>query len=379
MPMYVERVDESSPFGGLKWDTLLAGAACANVFLTRPWLETWQQHQPGQELYVLAVRDQSGRLIGLAPLVRCKNRVSGLRELAFLGSGEAAADHLDFVAEDQQRTAVAIAICEYLRAHSEDWDVLRLTDIRQDSPTPRILQQQFKGSFVCRVTDGATCPYLPLEGSWQKYLDQKSSNFRQQTRSKRRKFERLPRARFVSSHTTKQVEDALQRLFHFNPQRWASQGESSAFSSRAFQECHLEVARRFLSEGWLDLCCLQVEDQTVAVLYSFVFADRVFYYNAGFDPRWSHYSLGRVLMAYHLESAFDRGLIEYDFLRGNHSYKYAWTSQSRCNRDVMVLQRNPKTLGYDRLQRGLKLMRRTMKQHLPNQVRHRLKHLLPSS
>jgi hypothetical protein len=327
----------------------------------------------------LAVRDSSDRLIGLAPLVRHKNRVSGLRELAFLGTGEAAADHLDFVADDQQRSAVTIAICEYLRAHGEDWDVLRLTDIRQDSPTLGILQQQFNGSFDCRESEGATCPYLPLEGSWQTYLDQKSSNFRQQTRSKRRKFERLPKARFLACQTTKQVEDAMQRLFRFNPQRWASQGESSAFSSRAFQECHLDVARRFLSKGWLDLCCLQVEDEAVAVLYSFVFAGKVFYYNAGFDPRWSHYSLGRVLMAYHLESAFDRGLVEYDFLRGNHSYKYAWTSLSRCNRDVLVLQRNPKTLAYHRIQRGLKLVRRTMKQHLPSQVRHRLKHLLPSS
>lgn len=374
--MYVVRIDDASCFGDPQWDTLLSNSSQANVFLTRAWLETCWRHQAGQEAYILAVRDHAEQLVGAAPLVLRKNRLVGLRELSFMGTGDAAPDHLDFISVPQREPEITAAICQYLRTHWRDWDVLRLTDLRQDSLTASIVPQHFRGPFVCSEIEGATCPYLPLSGSWRTYLEQQSGNFRQQTRSKRRKFEQQPNARFAICRTPREVSHCLRCLFQFNPPRWAAHGTTSAFADRAFQEFHLDVATRFLSLGWLDLCWLQIEDQTVAVLYSFVFGDKVYYYNAGFDPRWSNLSLGRVLMAYHVQSVFDRGLAEYDFLRGSHSYKYAWTSLARCNRDVTVWQRSPKTLAYDRIQRGLRLARRTMKRHLPDEVRHRLKHLL---
>lgn len=363
--MHVERVDVASGFGRLEWDALLEESPQSNVFLTRPWLEAWWTHLvAGQDGYVLAVKDDKGQLSGVAPLILRENRFLGLRELNFMGAGAAAADHLDFIRAHKREIAVTAAICQYLRAHSRGWDILRFTDLREDSPTAGVLQQQFGEPYICVQTTGAACPYLPLSGSWQTYLEQQSGNFRQQTRSKRRKFEKQPKARFVTCRTQQDVKDGLRSLFQFNPQRWQAQGATSAFADRAFQEFHLQIAARFLSKGWLDLSCLKIEDQVVAVLYSFVYRNKVYYYNAGFDPRWSNYSLGRVLMAYHIQRAFDRGFDEYDFLRGTHSYKYAWTSLHRRNRDVMVLRRSPKTLAWHRIQRGLHLTRRMLKQHL---------------
>ncbi len=121
-----------------------------------------------------------------------------------------------------------------------------------------------------------------------------------------------------------------------------------------FREFHYRLAQRFLSDGCLDLCCLEINHQIVAVLYSFLYGNKVYYYNAGFDPQWAKYSLGSVLMAYHVESAFERGYEEYDFLRGQHSYKFAWTSCERCHRNVLILQRSPKALAWYALQRGVR-------------------------
>ncbi len=378
--MYVERVDVASGFDDLQWDNLVAASSDPNVFLTRTWCEAWSQYQAdGGEDFLLVVRDATSRLVGLAPLVLRRNRFLGLRELNFMGTGDAAPDHLDLVADQRQRPEITTAICQYLCDHRRDWDVLRLTDLRHDSLTPSILRQRFGDNYLCQETNGATCPYLPLTGSWEEYLSQKSSNFRQQLRSRRRKFEKLPEAEFLICQTPEQVEESLACLFRFNPKRWAERGTRSAFSHQSFRDFHLQVARRFLSKDWLDLCCLKVKGQTVAVLYSFVFKGKVFYYNAGFDPCWSEYSVGRVLMAYHLERAFDRGLAEYDFLRGNHAYKYGWTSTQRCNRDVLVIRRHSKALAYDRLERSLKIARRTVKRHLPRDARDRLKQLLSSS
>ncbi len=330
------------------WDTLLDQSLYRNVFLTRTWLEPWWNHLgAGQAACVLAVHDDEGWLAGAAPLALRERGYLGLRELTFMSTGVAGADHLDFISSRGQETAVTDAICRYLRIHSDQWDVLRLTDLPKDSITPVALQRHFGDDYICVQTAGAVCPYLPLSGlpllgSWQTFLERQSGNFRQQMRSKRRKFERLPNARIVACDKPAEVARAMQCLFRFNPERCNAHGDSSAFADQAFQDFHLDVAGQFLSKGWLDLFCLEVENQIVAVIYGFAYRNRIYFYNSGFDPGWSKYSVGRVLLALHVQSAFERGFDEYDFLRGCHSYKDAWTSLQRSNLDVMILRRSPK-------------------------------------
>ena len=142
--MYVERVDNTSRSSDLQWDTMVSESPRANVFLTRPWLETWWKHQAEEEAYLLSVRDEADKLVGIAPLVVRTNRLMGLRELTFMGTGDAAPDHLDFVTDDQRTAEITVAICQYLRDQHHNWDLLRLTDLRQDSPTRAILRQQFR-------------------------------------------------------------------------------------------------------------------------------------------------------------------------------------------------------------------------------------------
>ena len=379
--MQVRRLDFASGFGDLipAWDELLGQARRPNVFMTRSWLQHWSNHLgAAHDAWVLAVHDDEGRLAGAAALVLIERGYLGLRELTFMGTGAAGADHLDFISSRGEEAAVTDAICRYLRAHSDQWDVLRLTDLPRDSTTPLALQRHFNDDFVHRQTAGAACPYLPLAGSWQTYLERQSRNFRQQTRSKRRQFEQLSHSRFVACDKPAEVERAMQCLFRFNPERWNARGDGSAFADQKFQDFHLDIAGQFLSQGWLDLYYLEIENQIAAVIYGFAYLNRIYFYNSGFDPRWSKYSLGRVLMAYHVQSAFERGFDEYDFLRGNHSYKYAWTTTQRRNLDVMILRRSPKTLARYRVNRGLHLARRTVKRHLPHILRHGLK-TVPSS
>jgi CelD/BcsL family acetyltransferase involved in cellulose biosynthesis len=374
--MYVVRVEDVGGVGRSEWAALMADSSQPNVFLTRPWLEAWRQYATDRDGYLLAARDDRGRLLGVAPLARRDASYWRVREIGFMGGGSAGADHLDLVSASGHKAAVTSAICRYLRDDAEDWDVLRLTDLPQDSDSCEVMQRLFRDSHVCLPSDGAVCPYLPLVGSWETYLSERSSNFRQQIRSKMRRFQKLPGARFYRCQTPQEVARALHQLFRFNPSRWHLNGATSAFSDRRFQAFHRQVADRFLAEGWLDLPCLEVDGQIVAVLYTFVYRNKVYYYNAGFDPHWAQLSLGRVLMAYHIQSAFDRGLDEYDFLRGKHAYKYAWTSCERRNRDVLVLRRNAKTLAWHRIRRGVDATRQSMKHHVPSPMQRKVKRWL---
>jgi len=50
------------------WSHLLSDVPGVPVFLTWEWVSAWWRHYgQGNSLYVLAVRESGGRLVGLAP------------------------------------------------------------------------------------------------------------------------------------------------------------------------------------------------------------------------------------------------------------------------------------------------------------------------
>ena len=67
-------VEHVSDIAGLRrlrpeWNGLLCRSPASSVFLTWEWIATWWEHFGREgDLLILAVRDESGRLVGLAPL-----------------------------------------------------------------------------------------------------------------------------------------------------------------------------------------------------------------------------------------------------------------------------------------------------------------------
>jgi len=126
------------------------------------------------------------------------------------------------------------------------------------------------------------------------------------------------------------------------------------------------VARRFLARGWLRLHRLRLDDQTAAAFYCFQLGRRVYYYLSGFDVAYSKFSIGNVLMAQAIERAIADGAREFDLLRGDETYKFAWKAEERDTLRLIIggpAWRSSLALRAHRLERylehkGLALQRR---------------------
>lgn len=383
--MYVRKINIEKEIEALfaQWALLLTRSAQKNIFLTPEWLMTWWRimEQKGQ-LYLLAVEDENEQLIGLAPLmIQSKAWLGGMsiRDVSFLGTDAACSDHLDFLSHRGKEEQVATAISRSLRENQEDWDVLNFSDLQANSPTLEILRREFAHDHIWSEKEGAACPYLPLIGSWQGYLADKSSNFRQKVRYKRRRFEKHTGGRLVLCETSEQALKALEQLFALNPARFEAKGETSAFSQSTFQTFHLEIAQLFLSKGWLSLAYLEVDDEMAAILYNYHYNNKVFFYNTAFDPQWSKYGTGSILLAHSIEQAFAEGMEEYDFLRGAYPYKYEWTQSTRQNLNVMIVPRSAKMLLWHEGQVRSRQARTQAKHYLPANIKGFLKRAVKRS
>jgi CelD/BcsL family acetyltransferase involved in cellulose biosynthesis len=355
------------------WRALQRRASPRNVFLTWEWLSAWWRFEGGKNsLYVLAIEDAEGELVGVAPLMLGTRQAPGLarlREARFLGTGAATSDYLEFLSEAGREDAVAACAAAYLFEHREAWDLLRLEEVPEASPALRALRREFVGSHLWAEARPTLCPYLPVSGSWEAFLNSQSRNFREKLRYKRRVLMEKLNGRLVVCESPEEVTRALEALFEFNPRRWREQGERSAFMEEGFRQFHREVAQRFLASGWLDLSFIEVDDKIVAVLYSFRYANKIFFYNSGFHPCWARYGPGNVLLGYGIERAFADGVEEFDFLGGTSPYKYNWTNVQRRALNLMIIRRSARTLGWQ----WLRSARRGVGRMLPEGTREMLK------
>jgi len=266
-----------------------------NVFATPEFLHTWWCHfGAGRQLELRAVTGSDGALAGVLPLYRW--RPGALR---FIGHG--GGDALGPVATSEARDEVAravralpgLVVCEHV---SPAWASAMGVEV--------VLEE---GSPVLPVNE---------HESWDAYLGSRSSNFRQQVRSRTRRLERDydVRVRLADEST---LEGDLDTLFRLHRARW---DRPSTFGSR--EAFHRDFARVGLERGWTRLMILEVEGTPAAAWYGFRFGDAGSYYQSGRDPARTADSVGLVLLAHTVRAAFEDGRAEYRFLRGDEPYKY---------------------------------------------------------
>ena len=71
------------------------------------------------------------------------------------------------------------------------------------------------------------------------------------------------------------------------------------------------------SREWLGWLCRAVGVE----VFGFRFENADFAYQGDRDPEWSRWSVGRVLLAHTIRTAFEDGIAEYRLLRGGEHYK----------------------------------------------------------
>ncbi len=76
-----------------------------------------------------------------------------------------------------------------------------------------------------------------------------------------------------------------------------------------------------LDRGWLRLWICEVDGRAVAAWYGLRYAGSECFYQSGRDPEWDGQSVGFILLAHSIRSAFEDGMTEYRFLRGGDAYK----------------------------------------------------------
>jgi CelD/BcsL family acetyltransferase involved in cellulose biosynthesis len=339
------------------WNDLVDRSVNATIYQSWEWNDAWWKwFGRGKKLCLLLVREH-GVLVGIAPFYVSRHLKLPLRRMAFLGTGPS--DYLDIIVQVDKSDQITLAVLEHLM-QSGYFDMADFQQLRPASPLLQhidFLQHShgFPGRSV--VIPGEPCPYLPLPVHWEEYED----SLGKKMRSNLRYHERLLARSFSSVEITLTNEERLtadmEATFTLHQERWNARLLPGALRSRKIRDFHLDVARRFLSRGWLRLRTIRLDGRAVASLYCFLFGRRYYYYLGGFAPELARFSLGTILTARAIKDAIEEKCTEFDFLRGAEPYKYRWQPEERVNSRLLLVRpksiRSSMLLGLNRLERAV--------------------------
>jgi CelD/BcsL family acetyltransferase involved in cellulose biosynthesis len=317
------------------WDDLLGRSQVASPFMSFEWLHTWWKHYGGgQELRVVVAR-HGEQVIGILPIYLQIQRVmkfKSVRIARFIGTGgDTTPDDLDALLHPEHATQAANAFAKFIAESLGGWDVLRLTDMTQESPfrmaLEAVLGARWGASLRCGTS--ARISYLPLPARWNDYVESLSRQRRYTVKKTRRRVHEESAGRFFLWDDLARLDEAIDRLIVLHNLRWDAKGQDHAFSSPAYNAFHREVMRACQERGWLRLYCLQVGDSIAAMSYCYRFRDQVFYFQGGFDPALAKLRPGLVLMGHAIEHAIEEGNRIFDMLRGQYEFKSQWATEHR--------------------------------------------------
>jgi CelD/BcsL family acetyltransferase involved in cellulose biosynthesis len=295
------------------------------------WHHTWWLSMVGtRTLAILTIRD-SGRLIAIAPMVIRPpdySRILPFSALEFIGSGSVGSDYLGVIARSADDHRVASIVSKELIARNH---VFEIKNAERSSRIMSLIYKNMQESgCLTAIRRNSFTPCVDMSPyDWDSYMVRNGTSARSRFNKKLRKLNKDFKVRFELTTEEGNVQINLSTMIGLHLKRWRDKGGTNAFNTVMLRNFHHQFSAIALRNNWLRLFIIWLNDVPAAAVYGFYYQRTFYYYQAGFNPDFSRYSVGYLAIGLTIRHAFSEGAKEYDFLHGDEGYKYVWSNSVR--------------------------------------------------
>ncbi len=313
------------------WNDLTNEINEISFFLTWDWTFNWWKYlHANHELWLLTARNLDGRIVGIAPLMRSYHKFGPLvfRRISFIGEGIAQPVHLDIVACHDKKNTLAGVFFQFLHGQKNEWDVLELKGLRQDSSLKDCLPSAKRQLLLRKQLE---IPIVSLPNSWEVFQkEQMSGKLRKTIRYYQRRLEKdFPgKVDFCTVLNRSDLNDIVDFLIKTSCLKFAHSKYDSCFEDQSFCEFYRNFVIETFDLGHQFFLQLKVNNEIVAVQHCLQYRKILYGYQTAFDPSWEMYSPGQQLLACLFKEAIHSGKEEVDMMELgiNNRYKSTWAS-----------------------------------------------------
>jgi CelD/BcsL family acetyltransferase involved in cellulose biosynthesis len=310
-----------------EWDTLLREYSPSTIFSTYEWLVPWWRAFAGADrLLVLAFRDPSSSLVGLAPLaVTIRGAIPlWVRVLRLMGDGTHDSDNLDLPVRPGCEDRVTRTLLDWMHQNSGLWDVCELNTLPSDSSVGDKLGGELARRKWPILTSKRRQTVVELGETWDAYLKRLSSKERGKIGLRGRRLEKRFEVRIRKCSNDGEIDSMLRALYDLHGKHWRVRGLPGTLHSPARQQFYGELARLLMARDRLEFWVLEIAGKIVAAQFGLRYGAAVFSLQEGFDPAHAADSVGYVLRSHVLKQVMSEGVRWYDFLGGTDESKMRW-------------------------------------------------------
>jgi CelD/BcsL family acetyltransferase involved in cellulose biosynthesis len=323
-----------------EWNALLERSRANTIFLTWEWIDAWRTTAGGHATpFIVAVRNDRGELVGLAPLYRTKTALAGVvayNALRALGDYPTGAEYADLIVRSDCAVEASNAIVTALGSMRDRWDCIWLRNVAGwTGATDAITSACEHGRLIWRLRPREfAC--TPLPESLELYRQSLSTNKRQGLKSELKRILSRPTVKLFRCTSKEELPRLLDALFDLHHKRRRLLGDDGSFHRRpaeaAFYRRFAPVAAE---RGWLDLYALEDEGDIKAVQFAYRYANVLLQMQEGFDPDYFK-GAGNVLRMHVIERSIAEKVTSLDFLGTMSEHKRRWRAELRLGSDVFI-------------------------------------------
>jgi predicted ATP-grasp superfamily ATP-dependent carboligase len=308
---------------------MLDQAGGTNPFMTPAWYRNYEQQvacQEGESRWY-CIRNRKGRLYGVWPLVRIKER--GFKILRVMGNFYTpyATLPFDYDAED--------ALDVFTSALDQLCRGVDKIEVRPVAPDDRLMNFLNHKCLSSAVVEAETTNWSQTVSDAGVYFNELSGKLRSTIVRKTRALAARGRVEYRIHSSLEGLDEAMSEYFSVYLGSWKLPEPYPEFISG--------LARIAAREGWLRLGLLKIDGQPIAAQMWLVRDGVAYIYKLAYLNTWANLSPGTALTWYLLENVFAHdGAKRFDYLTGDDHYKRDWMTESRTlNRVTFANWRRP--------------------------------------
>jgi hypothetical protein len=348
--------EDSFPEDGRLWNDIANVHPAYSVFLSHTWLSTWWKHFGRNRRALTLFAKKNDKVIGIAPLSRSKIAIKGVpvfKTISFVGGMETT--YRDFLYEPDHAKDVIKAFFEYLLFKENDWDILQLWNIREDSPSNELLSEFCKQFSLPLIRpDGVKAPFAKLPQSYEVYLNSLKRSVRQNVRRYQNRLRNSYRTRYVE--ISNPVERDIELFIDLHQKRWNADGEPGIFNKREVRGFYQDILLRLSASNQHIIYGISTNDKPVAMCSRFLYGKTMHAFLEGWDPQFRDYGLGKLVDVLSIKGAIEMGFQEFDFSIGNYDYKHEYVTWVRTNQNYIIFKSKLKMKEYQLISKLDKLV-----------------------
>lgn len=334
--MEIKVIDSLASFIDLreKYLQLIENNGNLTPFYTHKWLTAWWKAFENRYRFRVFCIYQDRSLILAIPLMfgegtflKCK-----IKKASFIGGDWGRV--IDIPVHQDATNWDEFFLSWLFSKEAPDWELLTLGPFVSFSQNAQSLLRRLEEMRKSYKIGEKTGIYLPLSDTWEKFLSQKSRNFR---RTIKRKQKKAMQGSFKYSRKLNPTSTELhETVFQVTRNSWQGREERAVASTIEGQNFYRLLAGNG-EEFDMDLAVIHSDKQPVAYLLGLLQGQVYHALDTGFDPVYSDLSPGYLVQIFALKELFGNKLQEFNF-GFHHEYKERFQPLSYDTVNIVVFR-----------------------------------------